>query len=96
MTNLVVIPFAPLILYLTLAVLFVPSLAYLLVYIVSALNAILAFVASIPWVSIEALHPSMLQIIMVYVIIAAAYLLIDRLSGTFEVFRRKKYLIREY
>ncbi len=90
MTNLVVIPFAPLILYLTLAVLFVPSLAYLLVYIVSALNAILAFVASIPWVSIEALHPSMLQIIMVYVIIAAAYLLIDRLSGTFEVFRRKK------
>lgn len=87
-TNFVVIPFAPLILYLTLAVLFVPSIAYLLIYIVNALNGILAFVASTPWVSIT-LHPSILQIIMVYVIIAAAYLLIDRLSGTFGIFRRR-------
>ena len=89
MTNFVVIPFAPLILYLVLAVLLVPSLAYLLIYIVSALNTVLAFVASISWVSIEELHPSILQIIMVYVIIAAAYLLIDRLSGTSGLFRRK-------
>lgn len=87
-TNFVVIPFAPLILYLTLAVLFVPSIAYLLIYIVNALNSILAFVASTPWVSIT-LHPSILQIIMVYVIIAATYLLIDRLSGTFGIFRRR-------
>lgn len=89
-TNFVVIPFAPLILYLTLFVLFVPSFAYLLIYIVNALNTTLAFVASIPWVSIEALHPSILQIIMVYVIIAATYLLIDRLSGTLGIFRRKR------
>ena len=89
MTNFVVIPFAPLILYLVLAVLLVPSLAYLLIYTVSALNTVLAFVASISWVSIEELHPSILQIIMVYVIIAAAYLLIDRLSGTSGMFRRK-------
>lgn len=88
LTNFVVIPFAPLILYLTLAVLFVPSIAYLLIYIVNALNGILAFVASTPWVSIT-LHPSILQIIMVYVIIAATYLLIDRLSGTFGIFRRR-------
>ena len=87
-TNFVVIPFAPLILYLTLALLFVPSIAYLLIYIVNALNGILAFVASTPWVSIT-LHPSILQIIMVYVIIAATYLLIDRLSGTFGIFRRR-------
>jgi len=87
-TNFVVIPFTPLILYLTLAVLFVPSIAYLLIYIVNALNGILAFVASTPWVSIT-LHPSILQIIMVYVIIAATYLLIDRLSGTFGIFRRR-------
>jgi competence protein ComEC len=87
-TNFVVIPFAPLILYLTLAVLFVPSIAYLLIYIVNTLNGILAFVASTPWVSIT-LHPSILQIIMVYVIIAATYLLIDRLSGTFGIFRRR-------
>jgi competence protein ComEC len=87
-TNFVVIPFAPLILYLTLAVLFVPSIAYLLIYIVNTLNGILAFVASTPWVSIT-LHPSILQIIMVYVIIAATYLLIDRLSGAFGIFRRR-------
>lgn len=89
-TNLVVLPFAPLIIYLTLAVLFIPSLAYILVYIVSALNGVLTFLASIPWVSIEALHPSILQIMMIYVIIAATYLLIDRLSGTFGLFKIKK------
>ena len=89
-TNLVVLPFAPLIIYLTLAVLFIPSLAYILVYIVSALNGVLNFMASIPWVSIEALHPSILQIMMIYVIIAATYLLIDRLSGTFGLFKIKK------
>lgn len=89
-TNLVVLPFAPLIIYLTLAVLFIPSLAYILVYIVSALNGVLNFMASIPWVSIEALHPSILQIMMIYVIIAATYLLIDRLSGTFGSFKINK------
>ena len=89
-TNLVVLPFAPLIIYLTLAVLFIPSLAYILVYIVSALNGVLTFLASIPWVSIEALHPSILQIMMIYVIIAATYLLIDRLPGTFGLFKIKK------
>ena len=89
-TNLVVLPFAPLIIYLTLAVLFIPSLAYILVYIVSALNGVLTFLASIPWVSIEALHPSILQIMMIYVIIAATYLLIDRLPGMFGLFKIKK------
>ena len=89
-TNLVVLPFAPLIIYLTLAVLFIPSLAYILVYIVSALNGVLTFLASITWVSIEALHPSILQIMMIYVIIAATYLLIDRLPGTFGLFKIKK------
>lgn len=89
-TNLVVFPFAPLIIYLTLAVLFIPSLAYILVYIVSALNGVLTFLASIPWVSIEALHPSILQIMMIYVIIAATYLLIDRLPGMFGLFKIKK------
>ena len=89
-TNLVVLPFAPLIIYLTLAVLFIPSLAYILVYIVSALNGVLTFLASITWVSIEALHPSILQIMMIYVIIAATYLLIDRLPGMFGLFKIKK------
>ena len=80
MTNIVVIPAAMLILYLALAVLFVPSLAYLLNIIVKTLNTFLERIADLPWTSIEGLNPTVLQIAMVYVIMAAVYLLIDRLS----------------
>ena len=71
LTNLVVVPAATLILYLSLAVLVVPSLAYLLIYIVGLLNAALLYIASIPGASIEGLHPTVLQVAMVYVVIAA-------------------------
>ena len=80
MTNIVVIPAATLILYLALVVLFVPSLAYILNIIVMALNYFLGRMANLPWASIEGLSPTVLQIVMVYVIMAAVYLLIDRLS----------------
>lgn len=79
-TNLVVIPAATLILYLSLIVLFVPSIAYLLYNIVTILNSFLERMALLPWASIEGCHPSVLQTIMVYVVIAALYLLVDRLS----------------
>jgi competence protein ComEC len=79
-TNLVVIPAATLILYLSLVVLFVPSVAYLLYNIVTILNTFLERMALLPWVSIEGCHPSVLQTIMVYVVIAAVYVLIDKLS----------------
>lgn len=71
LTNLVVVPAATLILYLSLVVLIMPSLAYLLIYIVGLLNAALLYIASIPGSSIEGLHPSVLQVAMVYVVIAA-------------------------
>jgi competence protein ComEC len=85
LTNLIVMPAAVVILILTMVVMLIPSLAYLLLYIVAKLNAILSWIASIPGSSINGLHPSVLQISMVYVIIIASYLLIfflKSLAGT--------------
>ena len=79
LTNFIVIPAATLILWLSPVVLVFPSLAYLLLYVVGLLNAILTKMAAIPWASIEGLHPTKLQTAMMYVIIAASYLLVKRL-----------------
>lgn len=78
LANLVVVPAAALILYLSLAVLLIPSLAYLLIYIVDTLNQLLVSIAALPGASIEGLHPTPLQVWMVYVIIFAVYLLLIR------------------
>lgn len=79
LTNLIVLPAAMLILYLSLVVLLIPSFAYLLLYIVSRLNAALIRIASMPYASIEDLHPSIMQVVMIYVIILAGYILMERL-----------------
>ena len=76
LTNFIVVPAATLILYLSLAVLLIPSLAYLLLYMVSVLNAVLTRIAAIPGASIEGLHPTPLQVVMAYVIIATTFLLV--------------------
>ena len=78
LANLVVVPVAALILYLSLAVLLIPSLAYLLIYIVDTLNQLLVSIAALPGASIEGLHPTPLQVWMMYVIIGAVYLLLIR------------------
>ena len=78
LANLVVVPAAALILYLSLSVLLIPSLAYLLIYIVDTLNQLLVSIAALPGASIEGLHPTPLQVWMVYVIIGAVYLLLIR------------------
>ena len=78
LANLVVVPAAALILYLSLAVLLIPSLAYLLIYIVDTLNQLLVSIAALPGASIEGLHPTVLQVWMMYVIIFAVYLLLIR------------------
>ena len=75
LTNFIVIPAATLILYIVPVVLIVPSLAYLLIYIVSGLNTVLGFISKLPGASIE-LHPTLLQTVMVYVILVALYLLV--------------------
>jgi competence protein ComEC len=80
LTNFIVLPAASLILYLTPVVLLVPSLAYLLLYIAGWLNRILAWVASLPGASIDHLHPSVIQVTMAYVVIAALWLLVQRVG----------------
>ena len=69
LTNFIVIPAATLILWLSPVVLLFPSLAYLLLYIVKCLNTVLEQIAAWPGASIEALHPSVLQTAMIYVVI---------------------------
>ena len=78
LTNLVVIPAVTLILYLSVAVLLVPSLLHLLLYIAGLLNQILGKIATFPGASIET-HPSLLQTLLVYVVILASYLLIRKI-----------------
>ncbi len=84
LTNLIVIPGITLILYLSMVVFVMPSLAYLLLYIVSVLNTLLTTIASIPGASIDGLHPTKLQTTMTYVVIVACYLL------AFRFYRRKR------
>lgn len=78
LANLVVVPAATLILYLSLVVLLIPSFAYLLIYIVETLNRLLTGIATLPGASIEGLHPTLLQVWMIYVIIGAVYCLLIR------------------
>ena len=76
LTNLVVIPAATLILYLSIAVLTVPSLAYLLSKTIGLLHAALKYLSSLPGANIEGLHPTVLQVAMTYVIIASVWLIL--------------------
>lgn len=69
LTNFIVIPAATLILWLSPVVLLFPSLAYLLLYIVKCLNTVLGQMAAWPGASIEALYPTVLQTVMIYVVI---------------------------
>jgi len=85
LTNFIVIPATTLILYLSFMVLLLPPLAYLLIYIVGKLNFVLSQIATIPGASIDGLHPSILQVVMVYVIIIAVWLLMIR-------FRKPSYM----
>lgn len=70
LTNLIVVPAATLILWLSIVVLIIPPLAFLLIYMVRLLNTTLTMIAAIPGASIP-LHPTLLQVSMTYVIIVA-------------------------
>ena len=76
LTNFIVIPAVTLVLWLSLAVLVVPSLAYLLLFIVGWMNRVLTVIAGLPGANIENLQPTGLQVSMVYVIIGAVWLLL--------------------
>ena len=80
LTNFIVLPAAYLILGLSLIVLLFPSLAYILLYIVDTLNAVLLRITAIPGSSIDGFHPNVLQVVLTYVIIFCTYLLIERIK----------------
>ena len=80
LTNFIVIPAATLILWLSPVVLVFPSLAYLLLYIVQWLNGVLLRINNIPGACIDNLHPSILQVVLIYVLIFCSYLLIERIK----------------
>jgi competence protein ComEC len=80
LTNFVVLPAAYLILGFSLIVLLFPSLAYILLYIVDSLNAVLLRITTIPGSSIDGFHPNELQVVLTYVIIFCIYLLIERIK----------------
>ena len=75
LTNLIVVPAATLILWLSIVVLLIPSVAFVLIYLVTWMNAALTTIAMIPGASIS-VHLTALQVVMAYVVIAAMSLLI--------------------
>ena len=74
LTNFVAVPTATLILWLAPLALCFSPFAHLLLYIASVLNAVLTLLARFPFASIDGLHPTALQVAMVYVILTALYL----------------------
>jgi competence protein ComEC len=80
LTNFIVIPAAMVILWLSIVVLVFPSLAYILLYIVEFLNASLNRITTIPGACIDGLHPSVIQVVLIYILIFCSYLLIERIK----------------
>ena len=80
LTNLIVLPAAYLILCGTLLMLLMPFVAPAVLWVVGGLNHILAWVAQLPLSSINDLHPSWVQVVVYYLLIAS-------LSGALWVWR---------
>lgn len=79
LTNFIVIPATTAILYLALATLLLPMTGIALLTVVDWLNKTLTFMATrLPYPSIEGLHPTILQTVMVYVIIVSLFLIIKK------------------
>ena len=71
LTNVLVIPVATLVVYLSLLTLAVPACGVMLTGMVQWLNAALTRIAALPYASIEGLHPTALQTVSAYVVIVA-------------------------
>jgi competence protein ComEC len=81
LANLVAVPAATLVLWLAPAVIAIPQLSFCLSAVVGLLNSVLSLLATIPGASISGLHPTQLQVAALYVVIAAAYLLLSKWMG---------------
>ncbi len=93
LTNWVVVPCATLILYLLVATILLSwcaiaqqAMVWLLAFVVSAMNRFLAWVSSLPLASVTDLHPSAVQLVAMYMLIAVTWLIVYRL----EDIRRQK------
>ena len=73
LTNFLVIPAATIILYGALLVVLLPSCGSALLWIVGLLNKALGWISQMPCSSIDGLHPSVLQICLLYVIFFCFY-----------------------
>jgi competence protein ComEC len=81
LTNFIVIPVVTVILYGVLSVVLFPSLGIWLAAIVRLLNKALGWIAQMPYASIEDLHPSVLQVVLMYVVVLLIYLITSRLAN---------------
>ncbi len=82
LTNLIVLPLAYVILLGGLTALLLPAASPMVGWVVELMNKALTLVARLPMASIEGLHPSALQVILCYVVIACLY-------GAWYVYRRR-------
>lgn len=79
LANFIVIPAATVIIYGALLTLLCPPIGQLLVWAVDLLNQALGIVAALPYSSIDGLHPTILQVVLVYMLVALFYLFARRL-----------------
>lgn len=80
LTNLIAVPVVMLMVYAGLAAVLFPSVAPVVLKGVEYVNKALGWIAQMPCSSIDGLHPSLLRVVLLYVLLAAVYLLISRLS----------------
>ena len=78
LTNLVVVPAVWLILHGALLMLLLPAVAPAVTGLASGLNTAMEWLALQPWASIDGLHPSVLQVVLAYVAIAAVVMTLMR------------------
>jgi competence protein ComEC len=80
LSSFVAIPAVTLIVWLALAILVIPPLSPLLTFVTCGLNTCLNFINRLPGASIEGLHPTLLQIVLSYILILCIYWLLCYLS----------------
>lgn len=73
LTNFLVMPAATMILYGALVVLVIPGLGPVLLAMVGILNKALGWLSQMPYASIDGLHPSVLQICLLYIGVVTLY-----------------------
>lgn len=88
LTNWVVVPCATLILYLIVAAVLLSwsivaqqAVGGLLSWLISTMNAFLSWVSSLPAASLTGLHPSVVQVVVMYLLVAVVWLTIYHIEG---------------